>query len=127
MNMGRLCCSLLTALLVAAHAEAQSSPAIQCEVAANERKARWAQASHTSLADQWEHQAGEIALAWCRMEAVSGREKVRAAEDLGRLIFTGEGFHPVIGTVARQWPCSGRLLFALTCCVGRSCPLELWR
>ena len=91
---------VLTALALPRATAAQTADALACEAEANRRKAAWATAKHSGLANDWESETREIQLALCRMRATSGDERLRHAEDLGRVIFTGEGIHPVAGTIA---------------------------
>jgi hypothetical protein len=91
-------CAALTVL--AAPCRAQTPDAQQCETDANRRRAAWAQAPHSWLANELELESREIALDLCRTRASAGDEKMQNGENLGRVIFTGEGVHPVVGTIA---------------------------
>jgi hypothetical protein len=96
---GTMAASVAATWLIAAPCRAQTPAAIQCEAAATARKAAWAPAAHAPLANDWEAERREIGLAWCRMRASSGAEKVQHAEDLQALLFTGAGVHPEAGTI----------------------------
>jgi hypothetical protein len=91
---------VLSALAFPRATAAQTADAVACETEANRRKAAWATAKHSGLANDWESETRQIQLYLCRMGASSGDERLRHAEDLGRVIFTGEGVHPVVGTIA---------------------------
>ena len=97
---GRCTLILLCCLLVARTVAAQSPDPVACETQANTRKAAWAQSQHSWFETMLELQARELALALCRMRASTGEEKFRHAEDFGRVLLTGEGIHPVVGTIA---------------------------
>jgi hypothetical protein len=93
-----LAVSAVAVCLIAAPCAAQT-PSARCEADARARASAWEASSHASFANDWETETREIALAWCRMRASSGREKVERAEDLQALLFTGPGLHPEVGTI----------------------------
>jgi hypothetical protein len=83
-----------------ARAVAQTSDPVACETEANRRKAAWASSAHSWLETTVELQARELQLSRCRMRASTGEERLHHGEDFGRVLLTGEGIHPVIGTIA---------------------------
>jgi hypothetical protein len=93
---------MVMCVAVAAPCRAQTSDARKCETDADRRGAAWAAASHSWLASVWELETREIALDWCRTQASAGDQMLHNVENLGRVLFTGEGVHPVVGTIAPQ-------------------------
>src|SRR5439155_11935280 len=91
---------VIVTMLTARGATAQPSDAARCETEANQRKSRWASTTHSALVNTVETEAQQLALTWCRARASSGEERVHHLEDFGRVLFTGDGLHPVVGTVA---------------------------
>ena len=91
---------VIAALLTSGAAAAQPSDADRCETAANQRKDAWAAGTHSDFADSIESERQQLTLAWCRARASSREERVHHFEDFGRVLFTGDGVHPVIGTIA---------------------------
>src|SRR5438067_10711778 len=95
--------SIVTTLMLVlwtASAWAQARDAVACETEANRRKTAWASASHPWFATALELELRELQLSSCRMRASTGEEKFHQAENVGRVFFTGEGLHPVVGTIA---------------------------
>ena len=72
----------------------------RCEADASRQKAAWAAAPHSWLANDWELETRELQLAWCRTHESSGEQKLHNGENVGRVLFTGDGVHPVVGTIA---------------------------
>jgi hypothetical protein len=100
MTAGRLMAALVLSAACAAPALAQTSDAVACETAVNRRKAAWASSAHSWLETMVELQTRELELSRCRMRASTGAEKLHHGEDFGRVLLTGEGIHPVVGTIA---------------------------
>lgn len=95
-----LVAGLAVILIAPADGSAQTSDAARCETEANRRKSAWQVDDHSWFANEWQHEAQELSLAWCRMRAAAGaREKAYGVGDLGRILFTGDGLRPVFGTV----------------------------
>jgi hypothetical protein len=92
--------TILCCVLLARATGAQTVDAVTCETKANDRKAAWAKTEHSWFETMLELQARELELSRCRMQASSGEEKLRHAEDFGRILLTGEGLHPVVSTIA---------------------------
>ena len=100
MTAARLMAALVASAAFAVPALAQTTDAVACETAANQAKAAWASSMHSWLETMVELQARELRLSRCRMRASSGEETLHHGEDFGRVLLTGEGIHPVIGTIA---------------------------
>jgi hypothetical protein len=100
MTATRLVTAFVLSAACAAPALAQTSEAVACETEANRRKANWASSPHSWLETVVELQARDLELSRCRMRASTGTEKLHHGEDFGRVLLTGEGIHPVIGTIA---------------------------
>jgi hypothetical protein len=66
------------------------------------------------LSNVWEIETREIALDWCRLRNTTGKEQqVNQAEDVARVVFTGDGIHPTVGTVAPNSGLGGGLALNL--------------
>lgn len=100
MTATRLTAALVVSAAFAVPAVAQTTDAVACETAANQAKAVWASSTHSWLETMVELQARELRLSRCRMRASRGEEKLHHGEDFGRVLLTGEGIHPAIGTIA---------------------------
>jgi hypothetical protein len=100
MTAKRLIVAVVLLAACAAPALAQTAEAVACETEVNRRKADWASSAHSWLETTIELQARELQLSRCRMRASTGEQKLHQAENFGRVLLTGEGIHPVIGTIA---------------------------
>src|SRR5205823_4411800 len=92
--------AVLAVLFLVRPCAAQPSGPQKCEVDANRRKAAWATAPHSWFANDWEFETRELQLDWCRTDESSGEQKLHNGENFGRVLFTGDGIHPVVGTIA---------------------------
>jgi hypothetical protein len=75
-----------------------SSPSADCDRRAAQEKAQWGE-THTWLSDVFHKQDIETKQTWCHIWETSGYDRVHKVEDFGRVLFTGEGVHPTVGSI----------------------------
>ncbi len=94
--------------------EAQPPGPEQCEDRADARGVQWATSEHNWLSNVWETEMREISLDWCRLLNATGKpQQVDQAENVARVVLTGEGIHPTVGTPAPNSGLGGGLALNL--------------
>lgn len=85
----------------------------ECEKEINRAKADWARAEHTWVESELHTQSLETKQTWCRTWATKDGARFHNAEDFGRMLFTGEGIHPVAGAIVPNSGIAGGLALNL--------------
>ena len=71
-----------------------------CNRRAGQEKDRWGKAGqHDWLSSKLHNQQVETKQTWCHIWVTPGYERVNMVEDFGRMVFTGEGIHPSLGSI----------------------------
>lgn len=71
-----------------------------CDLPAAKKNRAWAtDRTHSWLADVEHKQYVEVPRTWCHIWETHGVDRVQKAIDFGRVLFTGDGFHPSIGSI----------------------------
>lgn len=70
-----------------------------CDSELSARKENWAKTKHKWLANVFHKEDSDISDTWCRIGESQGLDRIRKIEDFGRTVFTGDGVHPVGGSI----------------------------
>jgi hypothetical protein len=95
-----------------AHAQTQAVTikAEECDKRAAQEKVDWAKSGpHDWLASDFDKQRIETPQTWCHIWATKGYDRLHKAEDFGRVLFTGEGVHPTVGSIVPNSGLAGGL------------------
>lgn len=86
--------------LTCAQTTGAASTAEDCDRRASQEKDRWGKAGkHVWLSSKLHNQQVETKQTWCHIWVTPGYERVHQVEDFGRMVFTGEGIHPSLGSI----------------------------
>jgi hypothetical protein len=79
---------------------AVAGAADKCDTAASKKDVAWAKSGpHSWLANVEHKQDVELPRTWCHIWETHGIDRVQKGIDFGRVLFTGEGFHPAVGGI----------------------------
>jgi hypothetical protein len=93
---------MMTALIIAVvsgFSRTASAQTASCDDKVRAARQSWGASSHSWFASVLHNEAVGISETRCRIFETSGADRVSKAEDFGRALFTGEGIHPVVGTI----------------------------
>ena len=82
-----------------AQASANKTKPEDCDKEVSREKAEWAKTEHTWVESELHVQRVEEKQTWCRIKATHKGERFHSWEDFGRVLLTGEGIHPVAGSI----------------------------
>jgi hypothetical protein len=92
--------ALASLLLVGSLETAVLAQAKTCDDKVREDRQNWGGKPHSWVSNEIHKGFADTAETWCRLfETRNGRDRSFKAVDFGRALFTGEGVHPVIGTI----------------------------
>lgn len=99
--------ALVCAALVSPTAFAQSVPVASstppppqtCAARAAQEKVEWGKSEHVWLANVFHTEGLDTRQTWCSIWETHGYDRVHKVEDFGRVLFTGDGVHPVAGSI----------------------------
>ncbi|HLH18290.1 MAG TPA: hypothetical protein VKX45_13800 [Bryobacteraceae bacterium] len=93
---------------------AAAAAADACDVRAARQNEEWGKtAPHSWLASVEHKQAVETARTWCHIWAAAGADRISKAIDFGRVLFTGDGLHPAVGSIVPGSGLAGGLAYNL--------------
>jgi hypothetical protein len=91
-----------------------SDKAAECDKHAAQEKVDWAKSGpHNWIVSDLEMQRVETEQTWCHIWATSGYDRLHKGEDFGRVLFTGDGLHPTVGTIVPNSNLAGGLALNL--------------
>lgn len=70
-----------------------------CDRRAAQEKVRWGKTTHDWLSNVLHKQDVETKQTWCHIWEAEGYDRVHKVQDFGRVVFTGEGIHPSLGSI----------------------------
>ncbi len=70
-----------------------------CESRSVQQKRDWGKTTHSWVENVLHKEHSDIAGRWCRIWEARGADRIPKVEDFGRTVFTGDGVHPVIGSI----------------------------
>jgi hypothetical protein len=85
-----------------------------CDSRAAKKNEEWAKSGHHSwLANVQHTEDVELARTWCHIFETVGIDKVQKGIDFGRVLFTGDGWHPTVGGIVPGSGFAGGLAYNL--------------
>jgi len=107
-----VCC--FRVLSIHAQTSGTQSDAEKCDERAAQQKLAWAQSGpHNWISSAFHKQDVETPQAWCHIWATNGYDRVHKTEDFGRVLFTGDGIHPTMGSIVPNSGLAGGLALNL--------------
>lgn len=86
---------------------------VTCATRTAQEKAKWAKSTHVWVANVFHTQKVDTRQTWCSIWETHGYDRVHKTEDFGRVLFTGQGLHPVAGSIVPGSGFAGGLGFNL--------------
>jgi hypothetical protein len=85
-----------------------------CDKRAAKEKVDWAKSGpHYWVASDFDKQRVETGQTWCHIWATNGYDRLHKGEDFGRVLLTGEGLHPTVGSIVPNSGFAGGLALNL--------------
>lgn len=111
--MKRLLVVAATSFFWVSFSLAQAPSPVDCDMHTGQQKQDWGKSPHPWLVNVVHTEGIEIEQTWCRTWETHGYDRVNKAEDFGRTFFTGEGFHPALGSIVPGSGFAGGVAFNL--------------
>jgi hypothetical protein len=93
------CWPALVSITGAQTSGSQPSMPETCDSRTAEQKRDWGKTTHDWLSNVLHKQNVETKQTWCHIWETQGYDRVHKVEDFGRVLFTGEGIHPAVGSI----------------------------
>jgi hypothetical protein len=104
----------LNGLSVHAQAAGNQDKAEECDKRSALEKVAWAKSGpHDWVSSDFNKQHIESKQTWCHIWATKGYDRVHKIEDFGRVLLTGEGVHPIAGSIVPNSGFAGGLALNL--------------
>jgi len=100
-------------ILCAGSFVAGAAAAETCDERADAKNRDWAKSKHEWLASVEHKQDVELGQTWCHIWETVGIDRLQKTIDFGRVLFTGDGLHPSIGSIVPGSGFAGGLVYNL--------------